>query len=252
MSRRRDIDNRRVALVTGATSGIGLAIAQRFAGEGYSVAVHSRASAEAGHAIAASLPGASYFSADLLDDDARRRLIEEMLARFGRLDVVVNNAGESSMIPYDDLLAATPDIWHRLYELHVVAPWRLVALSEPYLRAASTLECPASVLNISSHASVRPKGASIPYAASKAAMIHVTRLLAKILGPNIRVNAIAPGLVDTPLTDSWDEIRERWIRESPMHRSAAPKDIADIAWMLTDSRYVTGEVVVVDGGMNLL
>ena len=251
MSQYNLIDNRRVALVTGATSGIGLAIAQRLAGEGYSVAVHSRASAEAGQTIAASLPGASYFSADLLNDNARRGLIEQVLLHFGRLDVLVNNAGESGMIPHADLWAATPDIWHRLYELHVVAPWQLVAMSEPYLRAASTPEHPTSILNISSHAGVRPKGASIPYAASKAALIHVTKLLAKTLGPDIRVNAIAPGLVDTPLTESWGEIRDHWIQQSPMGRSASPTDIADVAWMLTDSRYLTGEVVVVDGGMNL-
>ena len=156
------------------------------------------------------------------------------------------------MIPHDDLLAATPDIWHRLYELHVVAPWQLVALSEPYLRAASTPEHPASVLNISSHAGVRPKGASIPYAASKAALVHVTRLLAKTLGPDIRVNAIAPGLVDTPLTEDWVTIREPWIRDAPMGRSARPSDIADVAMMLTESSYLTGEVILVDGGMNLL
>ena len=121
-----------------------------------------------------------------------------MIAHYGRLDVLVNNAGASSVIPHDDLWAATPDIWHHLYELHVVAPWQLIALGEPYLRAASTDEQPASVLNISSHAGVRPKGASIPYATSKAALNQVTRLLAKTLGPDIRVNAIAPGLVDTP------------------------------------------------------
>ncbi|OCB02444.1 short-chain dehydrogenase [Acidithiobacillus ferrivorans] len=246
------IRNPHVALVTGATSGIGLAIAQRLAQAGYWVALHSRASSAAGLQAAATLVGAHYFQADLLDEDARRDLINQVYTHYGQLDVLVNNAGEASVIPHDDLLAATPDIWHRLYELHVVAPWHLIALSETYLRAASTAEHPASVLNISSHAGVRPKGTSIPYAASKAALIHVTRLLAKTLGPDIRVNAIAPGLVDTPLTEDWATIREQWIRDAPMRRSARPDDVADVAMMLTESTYLTGEVIVVDGGMNLL
>ncbi|AEM46438.1 short-chain dehydrogenase/reductase SDR [Acidithiobacillus ferrivorans SS3] len=246
------IDKPRVALVTGATSGIGLAIAQRLTQAGYWVALHSRASSVAGLQEAAAMENTKYFQADLLDEGARKDLINQVYTHYGRLDVLVNNAGESSVIPHNDLLAATPDIWHRLYELHVVAPWQLVALSEPYLRAASSADHPASVLNISSHAGVRPKGASIPYAASKAALIHVTRLLAKTLGPDIRVNAIAPGLVDTPLTEDWAAIREQWIRDAPMRRSASPKDIADVALMLTESAYLTGEVIVVDGGMNLL
>lgn len=245
-------DNRRVALVTGSTSGIGLSIAQRLTQAGYAVALHSRSSSQAGLQEATALVGARYFQADLLEEDARRDLIDKVCAHYGRLDVLVNNAGESSRIPHDDLLAATPDLWHRLYEIHVVAPWQLIALSEPYLRAASTVDRPASVLNISSHAGVRPKGASIPYAASKAALIHVTRLLAKTLGPDIRVNAIAPGLVETPLTQDWAVIREQWTRDAPMRRSAHPSDIADVAIMLTESLYLTGEVILVDGGMNLL
>ena len=245
-------DNPRVALVTGATSGIGLAIAQRLTQAGYWVALHSRTSSTAGLQAAATLVGARYFQADLLDEDARRGLINQVYTHYGRLDVLINNAGESTVIPHDDLLAATPGIWHRLYELHVVAPWQLVALSEPHLRAAATAEHPASVLNISSHAGMRPKGASIPYAASKAALIHVTRLLAKTLGPDIRVNAIAPGLVDTPLTEDWATIREQWIRDAPMRRSARPDDVADVAMMLTESSYLTGEVILVDGGTNLI
>ena len=122
------MDSQRVALVTGATSGVGLAIAQRLTREGYSVAVHSRASTEAGEDLAASLPRSRYFSADLLDDKERSSLIDRIFSHFGRLDLLVNNAGESGVIPHADLLAATTDIWHRLYELHVVAPWRLHCL----------------------------------------------------------------------------------------------------------------------------
>jgi NAD(P)-dependent dehydrogenase (short-subunit alcohol dehydrogenase family) len=98
---------------------------------------------------------------------------------------------------------------------------------------------------------VRPKGSSIGYAASKAALNHVTKLLAAALGPDIRVNAVAPGLVDTPLTASWAEAQELWRTESPMRRAAQPDDVADLIAALVGNAYLTGEVILLDGGLNL-
>jgi NAD(P)-dependent dehydrogenase (short-subunit alcohol dehydrogenase family) len=138
-----------------------------------------------------------------------------------------------------------------MYELNVIAPFRLIAAAESTLRAASALGRPASIVNISSHAGVRPKGASIPYAASKAALNHVTRLLAVALAPDIRVNAVAPGLVDTPLTATWTEAQHLWKDRAPLHRSANPSDIAQLVAMLVASDYLTGEILLADGGLNL-
>src|ERR1700758_2007238 len=107
----------RVALVTGSTSGIGLAIARRLARDGFTLALHSRTSAERGRTLAAELPGASYTQADLADDTEARRLIRDIVARHGRLDVLVNNAGISRVIPHAALGEATPAIWRELYDV---------------------------------------------------------------------------------------------------------------------------------------
>ncbi|MCA1322896.1 SDR family NAD(P)-dependent oxidoreductase [Herbaspirillum sp. alder98] len=240
-----------VALVTGSTSGIGLAIARRLARQGYAVVVHSRSSRETGERIAGELPGAHYVQEDLSTEQGRQRLIAGVLDHYGRLDVLVNNAGISRVIPHGELLAATSAIWHELNEVNLVAPFHLVALAEQALRASARAGHPACVINISSHAGVRPKGASIPYAASKAALNHVTKLLALSLAPEIRVNAIAPGLVDTPLTADWVQAQELWRNRSPMKRAATPEDIADLVVLLLESKYLTGEIMVADGGLNL-
>jgi NAD(P)-dependent dehydrogenase (short-subunit alcohol dehydrogenase family) len=187
----------------------------------------------------------------LADDADRIRLVREAVSWAGRLDVLVNNAGISRVIPHADLMAASPAIWHELHEVNVVAPFRLVAEAETALRAAAKYGRSACVVNISSHAGVRPKGASIPYAASKAALNHVTRLLAVSLAPDIRVNAVAPGLVDTPLTADWTAAQQLWRERSPMRRAARPKDIAQVVAMLVASDYLTGEVLLSDGGLNL-
>jgi len=244
-------DDPPVALVTGSTSGIGAAIARRLSSDGYAVVLHSRNSVGTGHTLAAELGNAAYVQADLADDVDRVRLVRQAIARWGRLDVLVNNAGISRVIPHADLKAASPEIWHELHEVNVVAPFRLVTEAETALRDAARRGRPACVVNVSSHAGVRPKGASIPYAASKAALNHMTRLLAVSLAPDIRVNAVAPGLVDTPLTADWTAAQTLWRERSPMRRAAKPEDIAQAVAMLAASDYLTGEILLSDGGLNL-
>ena len=235
-----------VALVTGSSSGIGAQVARRLAADGCAVVVHSRSSMAAGQAVAAEI-GGTYLQADLGDEGAARGLVEGVLARHGRLDVLVNNAGTTQVIAHPDLAAATPEIWRQLYDLNVIAPFVLVTAAEQALREAQ-----GCVVNVSSLAGVRPTGSSIPYAASKAALNHTTRLLAKALGPAVRVNAVAPGLVDTPWTQDWDEVRSLVQSMAPLRRSATPDDVAEVVLGLIRSTYVTGEVVVVDGGLGLV
>jgi len=242
---------RPVAIVTGSTSGIGAAIARRLSNDGFSVVLHSRSSAQTGHALARELGSAVYVQADLANDGDRVRLIREAIGAWGRLDVLVNNAGISGVIPHTDLAAATPAIWQELHEVNVIAPFRLVAEAESALREAAKNGRPACVVNVSSHAGVRPKGASIPYAATKAALNHITRLLALSLAPDIRVNAVAPGLVDTPLTADWTQAQQLWKDKAPMRRAASPEDIAQAVAMLVASDYLTGEILMLDGGLNL-
>ncbi|MBV8392121.1 MAG: SDR family oxidoreductase, partial [Alphaproteobacteria bacterium] len=152
----------------------------------------------------------------------------------------------SIRIPHSDLKAATPALWRQMLDVNLIAPFVLIAEAAQALRATK-----GSIVNIGSHAGDRPKGASIPYAASKAALHHVTRLLALSLGPDIRVNAVAPGLVETPMTASWPDMLETWNNRAPMRRPAKPEDIADLVAALVANDYVTGEIVIADGGLNL-
>ncbi|MGJ5749265.1 NAD(P)-dependent dehydrogenase (short-subunit alcohol dehydrogenase family) [Streptomyces puniciscabiei] len=244
---RMERGDRPVALVTGSTSGIGEAVARRLAADGMRVVVHSRSSTAAGEALARELGGV-YVRADLAAEEEARGLVAAALDRHGRLDVLVNNAGISRQIPHDDLAAAAPADWRQLLEVNLIAPWVLCTAALPALR-----ESPAggSIVNVTSHAGVRPKGASVPYAASKAALNHVTRLLAAALAPGVRVNAVAPGLVDTPMTKDWTQAHELWHERAPMRRPAQPADVADLVASVIASTYLTGEVILLDGGLNL-
>jgi ketoreductase RED2 len=236
-----------VVLITGSSSGIGAATAHLFGAAGATVVVNSVTSVDAGRAVAAELPDASYVQADVSDLADATRLIDEVVAEHGRLDVLVNNAGTTAAIPHHDLEAAGPDVWRRIFDTNVIGTWQLTVAAVPHLRASGR----GQVVNVSSLAGERPLGSSIPYACSKAAVSHMTRLLANTLGPDIRVNAVAPGLVDTPWTADWTVVREFVRATAPLQRTATPEDVAEVILGLARSTYVTGEVVLVDGGLAL-
>ncbi len=236
----------RVVLVTGSTSGIGEATALRFAALGDTVVFNSVRSVEAGERLAAATAHAHYVQADIAVAEDCTRLIEQVLEQCGRLDVLVNNAGTTRVIPHRDLEAASLDVWREIFEVNVFGTWNLSVVAMEALRATK-----GSIVNVSSMAGVRPTGSSIPYAASKAALNHITALMAKVVGPDVRVNAVAPGLVDTPWTKDWDVVRGFVQSVAPLQRSATPDDVADVIVSLASTPYVTGQVVVVDGGLSL-
>jgi ketoreductase RED2 len=236
----------RVVLVTGSTSGIGAATALRFADAGDTVVFNSRRSVEAGEQLASQIPGSLYVQADIAKTDDCTRLINEVLEHYGQLDVLVNNAGTTKMIPHYDLEAASVDVWREIFEVNVFGTWSLSVAAMVALRAAK-----GCIVNVSSVAGVRPTGSSIPYAASKAAVNHMTALLAKVVGPDVRVNAVAPGMIDTPWTANWDTIRARVSDLAPLKRTGTPSDVADVIVALASTPYVTGQVVCVDGGISL-
>lgn len=237
----------RVVLVTGSTSGIGEETALRFAALGDHVIFNSVRSVEAGEALSAKTPGSYYIQGDISNDADCERMIEMVLERYGRLDVLVNNAGATKVIAHADINAATLDVWRDIFEVNVFGTWNISVRAMPALKEAK-----GSIVNVSSIAGVRQTGSSIPYAASKAALNHMTALLAKVVGPEVRVNAVAPGLIDTPWTADWDAIRGVVSALAPLKRSGTPGDVADVILSLASTPYVTGQVLVVDGGLGLM
>ena len=237
----------RVAIVTGSSSGIGAAIAASLAAGGMRVVINSSSSVDAGQRLAADLADAHYIRADVSDQGQAEKLVAATVGRFGRLDVVVNNAGTTQVIAHRDLEAATNEVWERIFRVNVLGTWNVIRAAAPHLKQSGD----GVVVNVTSLAGVRPTGSSIPYAVSKAALNHMTVLLANVLGPEIRVNAVAPGLIDTPRTSDWDAVRDAVRANAPLRRSGTPEDVADACMGLIRGRYVTGQVLVVDGGLAL-
>ena len=238
----------KVAIVTGSSSGIGEATARRLSGLGARVVVNSSSSQEAGRAVAESLDGeAIYVQGDISDQAQCERLVGETIDHFGQLDVLVNNAGWTTVVPHADLDALTDEIFRKTFDVNVFGTWWMTKLAMPHLRGSDD----GNVVNITSLAGVRPAGSSVAYAMTKAALNHMTILLARSCGP-VRVNAVAPGLVATPWTADWGPAHANVAETAPLGRSATPDDCAEAVLALVRNRYTTGQVLVVDGGLGLV
>ena len=210
--------------------------------------MNSSSSVEAGERVAAELPGeAIYVRADISDPDQARGLIDATIERFGQLDVLVNNAGWTTVVDHRDIDALTDEIFRKTFEINVFGTWWLTKAAIPHLRQADD----GNIVNITSIAGVRPVGSSIAYSMSKAALNQMTVLLAKSYGP-IRVNAVAPGLVATPWTSDWDTLHAAVAASAPIPRSATPDDVAEATLAFVRNRYTTGDIMVVDGGITLV
>ena len=235
----------KVVIVTGSSSGIGEAIALRLGELGASVVVNSANSAEAGKAVAAKIgANAIYVQADISDKDAGQHLLDETIKNFGKLDILINNAGWTSLVAHHDLEALTDEIFQKTFAVNVWGTWALTKAAMPLLKKSDD----GNVVTITSIAGVRPVGSSIAYSMSKAALNHMTLLLAKSCGP-VRVNAVAPGLVETPWTKDWNDQHAGVKAMAPLGRSATPEDCVEATLGLLRTKYATGQVFVVDGGL---
>jgi len=245
----------RVAIVTGSTSGIGEATARSLVAAGAKVVVNSSSSVEAGEVLASDLgTSACYHRADVSSEEECTGLVDAALEAFGRLDILVNNAGYTQVIPHRDLDAVTEEVFRRIMDVNVFGTWYLSRAAVPALKASgdgNIINITSIAINITSIAGLIAGGSCIPYAVSKAGLNHLTRLMANVLGPEIRVNAVAPGLVETPWTQTWDALHAAVAQKAPLGRSGTSEDCAEAVLGILRAGYQTGDVVVVDGGLTL-
>lgn len=245
---------RPAALVTGAARGIGAATALALAEQGYDVAVNYSVSEQAAAEVAAQARKhggrAIVVQADVADEDAVTRMVAAVADDFGRLDALVNNAGVTIDVPPSDLDGLSMADWDRVFAVNVRGMFQVTRACVPLLRAAPG----AAIVNCASIVGLRPGPQPFPYSASKAAVVNLTRTLAGALGPDIRVNAVAPGWMQgdwmrTRLGDNYDRLMERRARMTPLRRCLTAEDVAaTIVSLVTSNPFVTGEVVVIDGG----
>lgn len=242
----------KVALITGASSGIGAATARELAKRGWRVAINYSRNAEAAEKVARECNGIAV-KADVADDTQCRRLAQTIVEKLGSIDALVNNAGTTKVVPHGDLEGLGSEDFQRIFQLNVVAPFQMVRACRDALKKAR-----GTVVNVSSVASVLGTGSSVAYAASKAALETMSFSLARSLAPDVRVNVVAPGHTDTPWhptvrgPERAAEMEKHYAAIAPLKKISKAEDVADaIVWLIEGGANVTGQVIYVDGGMHI-
>lgn len=247
-----------VCIVTGSATGIGAACVIELARRGWRTVInYTKSEAEAQEtARECEKHGAETLlvRANVAEDADCRRMADAALEKWGRIDGLINNAGTTKVVfDHSNLAALSADDFKDIYAVNVVGAFQMIRAVEPTMRKQGR----GSIVNVSSRAGVDGIGTSIAYAASKGAMNTMTIGLARALGPQIRVNAVCPGFVETrwlqaAIGEKYEIAKARYAANSPLQRTSTPEDVADvILWLLTGSAAVTGELVLVDSGNRL-
>lgn len=236
----------RVALVTGGGIRVGRALAIALASKGVRVAVHYNSSADGAREVVRTIEKAGAeartFAADLIDGRAPEALVADVVRAFGQLDILVNSAAVMVRTPFGEV---EPPQWDDIVALNLRAPFFLAQAAAPHLRRAN-----GAIVNIADLAAFETWPAYIPHGLTKSGLVHMTKSLARVLAPDVRVNAIAPGTVLLP--DAWSEKdAEHLNATTPLQREGTPDDVAHALLFLLEADYITGETIIVDGGRSV-
>jgi 3-oxoacyl-[acyl-carrier protein] reductase len=239
-------------LITGGGTGVGRATALQLAQRGYHVAINYSRSQDDAEATAAEVAEhgvrAITIACDVADDDAVRKMAERVQAEFGRLDAVVNNAGMTHFVSHTDLEALTEEKWDQILAVNLKGPFFVCRATIPLLRASGG----GAIVNVASVAGLAGSGSSIAYAASKGGLITMTKSLAKAFAPDIRVNAVCPGVILSRWLDDHREMIDAAIKITPLKKASSTDDIADaIVFLACDAKMMTGQALVIDGGRTM-